>query len=681
MSHPVGSMATVLVKQLWHTMAIALGYFLLGSYALAELSVAHGEIAGFWWPQGLAVACALKWGWRVLPGIFFGELACGLLHSLGPSLPGMSVGIALSQCLVVATVCLLEPHLMTSKDLWDSVSNMRGFLIIACIGSALHTLVGGWLIYGLANKEALPLHWFTGGFGATVTLAPLLLGWYSPRRRSGLQDLRTQEFALLLLVTITGSLFLNAEAAQYLRGLTISFYLCILLWGAFRFSPPAVMLIFSLLIELALWMQPSNWEQVNIEGISGTFVTRMSLAYTFLSMITLMILVVNSDRQRLTQELQAINRRLIDQVEQKTTALDQAQAEIAKTALSITEAIPMGTYTMVLPPNGTMANFSFMSEQFLRICGLEREEAQADPLKAFNCVHPDDLPGWIELNAKTFAEKIPFFAETRVVVDGEIRWIRAESVPRDLPDGSIVWEGVLTDMTDVKLYEAQLQKANRDLQQSLQEKEILLKEIHHRVKNNLLVISSLLNWQGEGLQDRQLLGILEDSQRRLSTMALIHEKLYGSTNLETIDLGEYLDTLAQQLMDSSRRNPEEIQLKTDFETILVNVETATPFGLIVNELILNVLEHAFPPNHNQAGYLRLGLQRTQSPAKKPAITLTVEDNGVGFPNNFDHQQTESLGWQLINLLTQQLDGQIQIVQKGVTRIILTFQELNYRRRI
>ena len=138
--------------------------------------------------------------------------------------------------------------------------------------------------------------------------------------------------------------------------------------------------------------------------------------------------------------------------------LERARTAAADAALAITEAIPVGTYTMVQPPDGGMASFSFMSERFLQICGLNREEAAADPFKAFACVHPDDYDAWVQLNAETFAHKRPFYGECRVVANGELRWISAESVPRDLPDGSTVWEGVLIDISQQKEALDQLQR-------------------------------------------------------------------------------------------------------------------------------------------------------------------------------------------------------------------------------
>jgi diguanylate cyclase (GGDEF)-like protein/PAS domain S-box-containing protein len=138
--------------------------------------------------------------------------------------------------------------------------------------------------------------------------------------------------------------------------------------------------------------------------------------------------------------------------------LQEARSALADTALAITEAIPVGTYTMRLPPEGGMASFGFMSERFLQICGLQRQEAAADPLKAFACVHPDDYDAWVQLNAEAFAHKTPFYGECRILVNGELRWISAESVPRDLPDGSTVWEGVLIDITKQRQMLEQLEQ-------------------------------------------------------------------------------------------------------------------------------------------------------------------------------------------------------------------------------
>ena len=147
--------------------------------------------------------------------------------------------------------------------------------------------------------------------------------------------------------------------------------------------------------------------------------------------------------------------------------LDQARRSLAETALSITEAIPVGTYTMVKRPDQELASFSFMSERFLEICGLDRQEARSDPLKGFACVHPDDFDAWVALNAHVFAHKLPFRGEARVIVNGEVRWILAESVPRDLPDGSTVWEGVIQDQTERVVAQQQREESEANLRRLL----------------------------------------------------------------------------------------------------------------------------------------------------------------------------------------------------------------------
>ena len=148
-------------------------------------------------------------------------------------------------------------------------------------------------------------------------------------------------------------------------------------------------------------------------------------------------------------------------------ALRSLREELERTAFELTENIPVGTYTMVQPPDGGMAYFSFLSTRFLELTGLDREAARANPMNAFACVHPDDHAEWVRKNAFVFEHKLPFKEECRVIVKGETRWITAESTPRDLPDGSIVWEGVLTDITDRKLAEQKVAASEARLRKIL----------------------------------------------------------------------------------------------------------------------------------------------------------------------------------------------------------------------
>ena len=139
-----------------------------------------------------------------------------------------------------------------------------------------------------------------------------------------------------------------------------------------------------------------------------------------------------------------------------------------KTAYELTENIPVGTYTMVQPPDGGMGQFRFLSKRFLEMTGLDRAAAIADPMNAFACVHPDDREEWVRKNAYVFEHKLPFCEECRIVVHGKTRWIRPESAPRDLPDCSVVWEGVLTDITAQKEAEAHIARSEEALRNMLE---------------------------------------------------------------------------------------------------------------------------------------------------------------------------------------------------------------------
>ncbi len=225
--------------------------------------------------------------------------------------------------------------------------------------------------------------------------------------------------------------------------------------------------------------------------------------------------------------------------------------------------------------------------------------------------------------------------------------------------GIAIHQSQLYEQLQAELYQreqafAELKQTEEKLQSSLQEKEILLKEIHHRVKNNLLVVASLLDLQAEHLQDDAIAKTFEDSQHRIYSMALIHEKLYQSKQLDKVDLSEYLETLAQQLV-ISLEDHRPIRLIFDLlQSVFVNVETAVPCGLIVNELICNSFEHAFP--HASEGIICLSV--VQSPEGE--VTIVIADNGVGLPQHIDFRNTESLGLQLVCLLTKQLGGEIQL---------------------
>ncbi|RMF04877.1 MAG: hypothetical protein D6768_02205, partial [Chloroflexi bacterium] len=214
----------------------------------------------------------------------------------------------------------------------------------------------------------------------------------------------------------------------------------------------------------------------------------------------------------------------------------------------------------------------------------------------------------------------------------------------------IIENAQLHEQTEREL--ARRMQAEEKIKASLQEKEVLLKEIHHRVKNNLQIVSSLLNLQANYVQDPQILAAFQDSQSRIRSMAMVHEKLYRSDNLANINFADYIRDLAAYLRRTFSTGFVEVAIEA--EDVFWTIDMAVPGGLILNELLSNAFKHAFPDG--QSGKIDISLRRTAA----GKTVLEVADNGPGLPPEIDFKNTDSLGLQLVNALTNQLGGTITL---------------------
>ena len=251
--------------------------------------------------------------------------------------------------------------------------------------------------------------------------------------------------------------------------------------------------------------------------------------------------------------------------------------------------------------------------------------------------------------------------ETKFLSKGLNRWIELFINPIFDIDGKVIEISLVGhDITDKKNTENQIKD-------SLKEKEVLLKEIHHRVKNNLQVISSILNLQSSFVSDERTLEILEESRNRIHSMATIHENLYLTTNFSSIDFASYLQNLSTKLISSYHVAPITINLRTELTSINLLLDQAIPCGLLVNELITNAIKYAFV--NRSEGEILIGLKENQG-----IIELKIEDNGVGLPSNFEIFKSNSLGLQLVSTLVEQLDGEINILNEKGTKYLITFEK-------
>jgi two-component sensor histidine kinase len=268
-----------------------------------------------------------------------------------------------------------------------------------------------------------------------------------------------------------------------------------------------------------------------------------------------------------------------------------------------------------------------------------------------------------------------------VLPNGEIRWQQWTDRAIFNHQGELIEiQGVGRDVTDRK-------QAEDSLRASLREKEVLLKEVHHRVKNNLQMVSSLLSLQSGITQSDELTGAFTESQRRIKVMALVHEKLYRSENLDQIDFSDYVQELVYDLFQSYTSAASEITLTMDIARVDFNVDTAVTCGLIINELVSNAVKYAFPDGHSgtiSISFIVIDRELSRqtidndlsifsyNPPSGMQYRLVVGDSGVGIPGEIDYRNTESLGLQLVCALTQELDGIVELDRSAGTKFTIWF---------
>ena len=235
--------------------------------------------------------------------------------------------------------------------------------------------------------------------------------------------------------------------------------------------------------------------------------------------------------------------------------------------------------------------------------------------------------------------------------------VRIQNRTREL---SQINQRLLGEIAERKLVEEALNK-------SIKEKDVLLKEIHHRVKNNLQIVSSLLSLQSQYVNEPGSVELFKESQSRIISMALIHEKLYQTGDLTRINLSEYANELIGDLFRSYSVNTHLMKYQIESKNILLDINTAIPCGLIINELVTNSIKHAFPDN--RSGEIKIDIQ-----CHDGNCILKIADNGIGFPDDLDINDVKTLGLQLVTSLTKQLDGTIKLDREGGTCFTIKFNE-------
>ncbi len=376
---------------------------------------------------------------------------------------------------------------------------------------------------------------------------------------------------------------------------------------------------------------------------------------------------VDAERQQAFADHAAVaieNARLYEQVRDEL-----AERRRAEEALRRSEAMLAGAQELAHLGSwgrGFSTGALTWSEELYQIFGVDPDRFSPTPETFRSFLHPDDRAAVEESLRRALEENVPYDIEMRIIrPDGEMRTIHTVAC-LNLDD-----EGRPFSMLGSALDITERKRAEEQIRASLREKEVLLQEIHHRVKNNLNVIVGLLDLQADTVQDPVALQAFADSRRRIRSMALIHEKLYRSPDLASIGADEYVQEVVDYLAGAYEGRGQPATLEVQVEDVPLDIDTAIPCGLIINELVANALEHAFPDDRDEATASEVTVDRRVEDGQ---YLWTVSDNGVGLSPDLDFRNTQSLGLQLVNLLTEQLQGTITLDRTGGTSFTIAFAE-------
>jgi len=357
-----------------------------------------------------------------------------------------------------------------------------------------------------------------------------------------------------------------------------------------------------------------------------------------------------------TAELSAKNEQLLMEVDERKRAEEELRESEEKY-----RAVADFTYDWEtwLGPDG---RFIYVSPSCKRISGYAVEEFFDDPSLITKIVHPDDRETVEKHQEKVLSGNFPFHELDYRIINrnGGEYWIEHCCQSVYGKDGK--WLGQRASNRDI----TERKRAEENMRRALAEKEVLLKEVHHRVKNNLQIITTLLDLQFESIDDERSIRALRESQERIKAMALVHEKIYQSTDLASIDFADYIEKLAHFLFTSYMADQERITLNIDVGQLPLEIDRAIPYGLIINELVSNALKHAFPDNRK--GEITIHLHCGDD----GRIWLTIADNGTGLAPGVDFRNTETLGLQLVNMLTRQLAGNIDLKNENGASFTISF---------
>ncbi len=635
-----------LTKWLAEAGVVAAIYVITGKLGFL-LAIPPGNVTTLWPPSGIALAAVLLLGNRAWRGIWLGAFLVnswfffGLTNPFSIAALAASFGIGVGSTLQALLGASLIQRVIGSRSPIDRPQDVFKFVGIELMSCVVASTLGvtSLSLAGFASWDSYVYTWWTwylGDFTGVIIVTPLLLTFsQQPWVRWGSRQL-AEAVSVLVLLLITSEIIFGEQSQVGVAHYPLEFVLLpLLIWMAFRFGQHGVVL--SIIIVSGM----SIWGTINGFGpfVRATLNESLMLLQAFVGIVTVTGLVLAAammERKRAEEALRTSERRLAG-------ALDIAEAAV----IAVDE-----TQRIILFDQTAEKIFGYTAQEVL---GRLLDLLLPSRFTEVHRQHIRDFSG-DAVAARRMGERREVFGRRK---DGT-EFPAEAAISKLNQEGKITFTAVLRDITERKRVEQKIMSA-------LREKEVLLTEVHHRVKNNLQLISSLLNLQAGSIKDKLVQELFKESQYRVRTIASIHEKLYLSKELAKIGMAGYIRDLAADLVHSYGNGLGSVALKVNVQDIFLSMDKAIPCGLIINELVLNAIKYAFP--NGRKGEIRIDLRSDHH----DELTLTVSDNGIGLPKDFDMRATESLGLQLVDTLTVQLGGKIELHQEDGMEFKIRFK--------
>jgi PAS domain S-box-containing protein len=626
--------------QLLGTILVLTGIYVLAAKLGLSLAFIHPSATAVWPPTGITLAALLILGNRVWPSILLGAFLANITTAGSVT---TSLAIAGGNTLEGLVGAYLVNRFANGPHFCERPQDIFKFTLLAGVASTMVSATIGvttLALSGLASwtdYTSIWVTWWLGDAMGDVIIAPLLMLWSeNPYVRWNRYEIF--ELALLLLLLfLGGQMIFGGVLPTNAKNYPLDF-LCVpvLVWAAFRFGPRETATTAVMLSGIALWGTLHGFGPFAKDPLNESLL----LLQLFMGCTTVMALVfsvVVLDRKR----------------------AEEVHARLAAIVESSVDAI------VGITLDRTVVSWNRAAE---RLFGYPAGDAIGNPISFV--MPPDRVHEESQIiDRLKRGEYIDHFETVQRRKDGQEFPVSLTISPIKDATGKII--GASKNVRDI----SDKKRAEEQIQVSLREKEVLLREIHHRVKNNLQVIYSLLRPQSRLVTDPKASALFKDSQARVKAMALVHETLCQSKNLSRIDMSEYSRTLTRRLFESYGISSDTLGLSLNIAPVSFSMETAVSCGQLINELVSNCLKHAFP--NGRTGDVTVELLSNGN----DTYLLTVSDNGVGLPPDFEVGKAESLGWQLVPMLVEQLNGTFELQESAGTTVRLTFSEIHYKGRI